>query len=159
MARLAQEQRDFAVRQLSHAEAVNGFDLFLLSDAAPSGNRSPRGNCSRARRTSPARPRRDRREPRRHAHPIGYRYNDLDLDKKANQCSHAPTTARPGNGSRASRQGRVRPGELTRARRETERAEKLIQEGLGQLPDEPQFALDRVFCLCRGSYVARSPGM
>ena len=41
---------------------------------------------------------------------------------------------------------------------EPERAEKLIQEGLLGLPDEPAFALDRAFCLLRGSEVAREGG-
>jgi len=36
------------------------------------------------------------------------------------------------------------------------RAERLIQEGLGELPDDARFALDRVFCLQRGSGVAYS---
>jgi tetratricopeptide (TPR) repeat protein len=39
-----------------------------------------------------------------------------------------------------------------------ERAETLIQEGLRGLPDEPQFVLDRIFCLARGSEVASNAG-
>src|SRR5262249_9514561 len=38
---------------------------------------------------------------------------------------------------------------------EFDRAEKLLAEGLGELPDSPEFALDRVFCLLRGSEAAR----
>src|SRR2546421_1453805 len=36
-ARTANAQRDFALRQLSRAEAINDLNSFLLSDAAPSG--------------------------------------------------------------------------------------------------------------------------
>ena len=36
-ARAATEQRDFALRELSRAEAINDLNSFLLSDAAPSG--------------------------------------------------------------------------------------------------------------------------
>ena len=36
-ARTARAQRDFALRQLSRAEAINDLNTFLLSDAAPSG--------------------------------------------------------------------------------------------------------------------------
>src|SRR5204862_4649955 len=36
-ARSAGAQRDFALRQLSRAEAINDLNSFLLSDAAPSG--------------------------------------------------------------------------------------------------------------------------
>ena len=36
-ARRARVQRDFALRQLSRAEAINDLNSFLLSDAAPSG--------------------------------------------------------------------------------------------------------------------------
>jgi tetratricopeptide (TPR) repeat protein len=42
---------------------------------------------------------------------------------------------------------------------EPQRANALIEEGLGELRDEPQFAFDRVFCLLRGSEVAREQGM
>ena len=35
--RTARTQRDFAFRQLRHAEAINDLDNFLLTDAAPSG--------------------------------------------------------------------------------------------------------------------------
>jgi tetratricopeptide (TPR) repeat protein len=38
------------------------------------------------------------------------------------------------------------------------RAEALIQEGLHELPNEPQFTLDRVSCLLSGSSVAREGG-
>src|SRR5262249_31232509 len=38
------------------------------------------------------------------------------------------------------------------------RAEALVQEGLRELPGEPQFTLDRVFCLLNGSEVARQRG-
>ncbi len=36
-ARAAEVQRDFALRQLSRAEAINDLDAFLLADAAPLG--------------------------------------------------------------------------------------------------------------------------
>ena len=36
-ARTAREQRDFAFRQLTRAEAINDLDNFILTDAAPSG--------------------------------------------------------------------------------------------------------------------------
>ncbi len=39
------------------------------------------------------------------------------------------------------------------------RAEALFREGLGDLPDQPQFSLDRVFCLQRGSEIARNTGV
>jgi hypothetical protein len=34
----------------------------------------------------------------------------------------------------------------------------MIEEGLRELPNQPQFGLDRVFCLLRGSEVARGEG-
>jgi tetratricopeptide (TPR) repeat protein len=36
-----------------------------------------------------------------------------------------------------------------------DRAEALFQEGLEQLPDEPQYIADRIFCLFEGSTIAR----
>ena len=41
---------------------------------------------------------------------------------------------------------------------EYERAEKLLREADADLPHEPQFALHRIFCLLRGSGVARERG-
>jgi len=38
------------------------------------------------------------------------------------------------------------------------RAEALFQEGMLDLTDEPQYALDKIFCLMRGSEVARNSG-
>ncbi len=40
----------------------------------------------------------------------------------------------------------------------SEKAEQLVREGLAGMPPEPQFALDRVFCLLRGSEVSRDSG-
>ena len=45
----------------------------------------------------------------------------------------------------------VRNGEL-------DRAEAMFQEGMRELPDEPQFAFARVECLSRGSQVAQEHG-
>jgi len=39
-----------------------------------------------------------------------------------------------------------------------ERAEGLFNSGIADLPDEPQFAADRIACLLRGSEIARSAG-
>jgi tetratricopeptide (TPR) repeat protein len=41
---------------------------------------------------------------------------------------------------------------------ETQRAESLLQEGLNALPDEPVYAVDRIFCLERGSEIAHNNG-
>ena len=41
---------------------------------------------------------------------------------------------------------------------EPARAEKLAQEGLQELGDEPRFALDQMFCLLRSTEVARERG-
>jgi hypothetical protein len=44
------------------------------------------------------------------------------------------------------------------ARSDLPRAESLIQEGLRELPSEPQFTLDRISCMLSGSAVARERG-
>ena len=41
---------------------------------------------------------------------------------------------------------------------ELDRAEQLIRAGLDELPAGQQFALDRIFCLLRGSEVSRHNG-
>ncbi len=159
-ARLAQQQRDFALRQLSRAEAINDMNAFLLSDAAPGGKPFTAGQLLASAEGILQQERAETDENRvEMLIDIGYQYNNLDQDDKALQllgkayelAGRLPDKSLRAKAACALANCRVRAGK-------SERAEALIQEGLNGLPDEPQFALDRVFCLCRGSYVARESG-
>lgn len=159
-AAIAQEQRDFALRQLSRAEAINDLNSFLLTDAAPGGKPFTVGDLlARAERIV----------EREHAVgassgdlgtemliAIGLQYHAQDQIAKAAELLN-----------RAYRMARSRPEVETRARAacalagsvgragDFAHAERLIDEGLRELPEEPQFILDRVFCLRSGGDVAR----
>jgi eukaryotic-like serine/threonine-protein kinase len=152
----ARAERDFAFRQLIRAESINDLDDFLLADAAPSGKpftanelleraehiveRQHQGNlANRADLLSS----------------IGRKYVGQDEDGKARQVlEEAYKVSRGLSDPSARAQAACALGSAF-ARRDLPRAEALIQEGLDELPNEPQFALDRTSCLLSGSWVAR----
>jgi eukaryotic-like serine/threonine-protein kinase len=159
-ARRATAERDFALRQLSRAEAINDLNAFLLSDAAPSGRPFTVGELlARAERVVE----RERGETDENRVEIliaiGRQYDTQDENAKA-----LPLLGRaydlagklPDHALRAKAACAL-AGALARSG-QTERAEKLVQEGLLGLPNEAAFALDRAFCLLRGSEVAREGG-
>ncbi len=157
----ARGQRDFALRQLSRAEAINNLNAFLLSDAAPSGRPFTAGELLRRAEDilgSPGVEKDDTRIDMLIA--IGFQYNTLEQDDRAlavlgrayELASKRPDPALRAKAACALSNSVERTGD-------SKRAESLVEEGLGELPSaDPAFALDRVFCLCRGSYVARENG-
>ena len=158
-ARTARAQRDFAFRQLENAEAVNDLNSFLLSDAAPSGKPFTVDNLlDRAQRIV----------ERQHGNDasrvqllisLGQQYSTQDEDGKAR-----PLIEQAYQSSRSQRDVSTRAqascalGRLSARADDPKRGESLIQQGLRELPDQPQYALDRIFCLLQGSLVARNSG-
>jgi serine/threonine-protein kinase len=158
--RQAGEQRDFAVSQLLRAEAINDLNAFLLSDAAPSGKPFTVGDLlSRAERVVAAERGAADENRVEILMAIGSQYWSQDEDENARRVL--------GRAYELSRRLPNRPLQAKAActlaiavvrAGEADRAEALIQEGLAGLPTQPQFTLDRVGCLWRGSYVAREAG-
>lgn len=155
-ARAAREQRDLAFRQLLRAEAINDLNSFLLMDAAAEGK--PLGVTdllanaerivSRQKNTDPqgvellisiGRQFWNLEETSRakrlldQAYHLSQRVNDASLRARA-ACALAEAAATDGNG---------------------ERAAILIQEGLGLLPADPAYILDRIYCLRAASDITR----
>jgi serine/threonine protein kinase len=157
---LAQKQRDFALRQLSRAEAINDMNTFLLSDAAPAGQPFTVGQLLARAEDILQRENGESDENRvEMLVAVGSQYISQDQDDKALQLlgkAHELASKLPDHSLRAKAACAL-ANSLVRSGK-PERAESLIQEGLRELPDEPQFALDRVFCLSRGSWVARETG-
>jgi serine/threonine protein kinase/tetratricopeptide (TPR) repeat protein len=159
-ARAAGQQRDFALRELSRAEAINDMNAFLLSDAAPSGKPFTVGELlSRAEHVIE----RERGESDENRVEIliaiGHQYWTQDEDARARQVLGRAYELAGGLPERSLRaKAACALSKAVGRAGETERAEGLFREGLGSLPNEPQFALDRVFCLLCGSYVAREGG-
>jgi serine/threonine-protein kinase len=156
-ARVATEQRDFALRQLARAEAVNEFDSFLLADAAPSGKPFTAGELlARAEKIVARRQGGSDVERVDTMLTIGEQYRTLDQMNDALRIL-----------TRAYEIARTLPDRTTRSRAACslalavkrtgtpERAEALYQEGIAQLPDEPQYIPDRINCLLDGGIVAR----
>jgi len=158
-ARATRAQRDFALRQLSRAEAVNGLNEFVLSDAAPSGKPFTVDDLlARAERIvehqgGDQAARVDLLVEIGHQYTVGDEYAKArQLLEGAYRLSRAvPDVSTRARASCALAQALSRTGGLPRA-------ELLLQEGLHALPAEPLYALDRVSCLERGSEVAMNRG-
>ena len=159
-ARTARRQRDFALRQVSRAEAINDLNSFLLSDAAPSGKPFTVNDLlGRAEQIV------GRQHGERDANrvdlliAIGRQYWVQDEDAKARRVIEEAYRLSQGLGERSVRAKASCAFASVLARTsEFSRAEALVEEGFGLLAGEPQFAIDRVFCLLRGAEVARSQG-
>jgi serine/threonine-protein kinase len=155
-ARKATEERDFALRELSRAAAVNDLDQFLLSEAAPSGKPFTAGELlSRAEAIVERQQGQDANRAEMLV-AIGRQYDTMDQDDEARRLL-----------TRAYEISRQIPDHATRARAacalarpvnrsgDNERAEALLREGMAELSDDPQFVLDRISCLLDGNTVAR----
>jgi len=158
--RRAREQRDFAFGEMSRAEAINDLNNFLLSDAAPSGKPFTVNDLLE---------RAEHIVERQHGGDvnrvdllvsIGRQYWSQDEAGKARRLLtqaydlsrglHDPSTRATASCALAS--------VLAGSGEDLPRAETLIQEGLHELPGDPQFAPDRYYCLLRGSEVAQNRG-
>ena len=156
-ARAATEQRDFALRELSRAAAINDLNQFLLSDAAPSGKPFTAGEL--LARAEAIVEREHAGSDAEHAEmliAIGRQYGNMDQDDEARRLL---ARAYQSSSESSDRTTRARAAcALARAiarAGDGERAEALFAEAMGYLPDEPQFALDRLSCLLDGSNAAR----
>jgi serine/threonine protein kinase len=158
-ARRARAQRDFAFRQLARAESINDLDNFLLADAAPSGK--PFTLNELLERAEHIVERQHYASLANRAElftSIGRKYVGQDEDGKARRLleyAYQISRGLPDPSPRA--QAACALGSAL-ARSDLPRAEALIREGLGELPSEPQFTLDRVSCMLSGSAVARERG-
>jgi len=156
-AAIAREQRDFALRQLSRAEAINDLNTFLLSDVAPGGRPFTVGDLlGQAERILDYE--RGTADPNRAEIlvAVGRQYDTQEEPARARRLlSEAYDLSRgtPEHDT-AARAACALASSLAKAD-EMDRAEGLFREGLDQLPDEPQFVLSRVYCLLRGSEVSR----
>ncbi|MFN7956516.1 MAG: serine/threonine-protein kinase [bacterium] len=155
-ARRANAQRDFALRQLWRAEAINDLDVFLLSDAAPSGK--PFTVSELLADAGRITERQHGDDAVGHVElllSIGDQYATLDEDAEARRLlEQAYSLSRPiHEPATRARAACALAKSLARAG-EHDRAETLIAEGLADLPQEVAFVLARVSCLRNASSVA-----
>jgi serine/threonine-protein kinase len=156
-ARAARRQRDLAFRQLARAERVNDLNQFLLYEAGPSdadlkvGDLLDRAAKVVERENYSA-------DPANHVElliTIGSLYIDKDEEDKARRLLLQAYQL-----SRGLQEPSVRAkascalAAVFTSGTEQAHAKSLVAEGLRDLPDDPQFALDRAFCFLQGSNVA-----
>ncbi|HCC57232.1 MAG TPA: hypothetical protein DEQ47_08195 [Solibacterales bacterium] len=158
-ARTARLQRDFALRQLSRAESINDLNAFLLSDAAPSGKPFTVDSLLARAEHVIERQHGDTANRLELLISIGRQYTVQDeytkarrlLEEAYKQSGALPDPSIHATASCALAQTLSRAGDLSRS-------EALFQEGMRALPEEPMYALDRIFCLERGSEIASNRG-
>lgn len=158
-ARTARRQRDFAFRQLDRAESINDFNQFILSDIAASGRPfTAKELLHRAEHTLEKEHGTNSNRVELMAS-IGMQYTVLEEDDRARRILEQAYQLSRNLTEPATRAiaACYLAGTLTRTG-ELARAEALFQQGLGELPDEAQFALARVQCLREGSLVAQGSG-
>ena len=159
-ARTAREQRDFAFRQLTRAEAINDLDNFILTDAAPSG---------KPLRLNELLERAERLVRREHdltdvnhiqlLVSIGRKYQSQDQDASALRALEEAYKLSRNVTDRSTRAlAACALGNAASVSGDPKRAQALVREGFQELPNESQFVLDRIFCLECGSRVSRDTG-
>jgi len=155
-AQAATEQRDFALRQLSRAEAINNLNAFLLSDAAPSGKSFTAGELlSRAEAVV------ERQHGESDANraemlvAIGRQFRIMDRNDEALRLlGRAYDIAQKLPDRTTLARAACDLAMAVKASGNRQRAETLFQEGLAQLPREAQYTADRIACLLDGSMIA-----
>ena len=153
-ARTARVERDFALRQLSRATAINDLNSIVLSDAAPSGQPIAVNDLlARAEELVGLQRSADNSNRVELLMSIGSQYvarYEYATARRVLEQAYTLARALPERSTRARASCALADALVD----DLPRAERLFQEGLNELPDNPQFALDRVFCLGTGSAVA-----
>lgn len=158
-ARTARAERDFALRQLSRAEAINELNQFVLSDAAPSGRPFMVNELLTRAEQVVARSQSEHTDRAGLLVAIGDQYATQDQGESALRVLTDAYALSRGLEDRSTRARAACALAATLARGiDLPRAEALYQEGLGETAAGSRLALDRVYCLQRGSEVAREAG-
>jgi len=155
-AHTARIERDFALRQLSRAEAINDLNAFVLSDAAPSGKPFTVNDLlARAEQLVARQREADDLNRTQLLTSIGAQYLDLGeyangrrvLEQAYALAQKLPSPSIRGRASCSLAKALANQGDLPRA-------ERLIEEGLREVEHDARFGLDRAICLQSGSEVA-----
>jgi serine/threonine-protein kinase len=158
-ARKARTQRDFAFRQLARAESINDLDDFLLADAAPSGKPfSVNQLLERAEHVVERKHEGNAADRIELLISIGRKYEGQDEDGKARKLLEQAYQSSRGVTDKASRADASCALASALARSDLPRARSLVDEGLRELPEDPQYVLNRVTCLLASADVANESG-
>jgi len=159
-ARTARTQRDFALHQLARAERLNDLNDLLLTDLAPAGK--PLTPNELVEREEHIVEREHYDNAANHVEmmiSIGDQYAGNEENTKGLrvlQEAYQLSRGLPERSVRAKASCGLAGAMVTVG--ESARAESLFQEGFRELPNQPQFGSDRVFCLVYGSWIAYTNG-
>jgi eukaryotic-like serine/threonine-protein kinase len=153
-ARRARVQRDFALRQLARAEAVNDLNSFIFTQSPLSKETFDLASRVLGRQQGISVTSR--------VHILISLGSDVELrqgDLRGQQTlEEAYRLSRQENEPSTRANAACALAETLSAGDQFARADKLIREGLSELPEEPQYALDRAACLIAGGVVSRANG-
>ncbi|MGB5133077.1 MAG: serine/threonine-protein kinase [Steroidobacteraceae bacterium] len=159
-ARTARAERDYALRQLSRAEAMNDLNRFLLTDAAPSGKPLAVNELLDRAEQIVGRQTAGSAESRAELLlAIGQQYRMIEEVDRARQVLEATyaLVRRTTDPSIRARTSCALAQALAKGK-DAQRGTELVREGLNELPGDARYTLDRVECLMSGSYVSRETG-
>ncbi len=154
----ARRQRDLARAQLARAEAINELNRYVLFDAAPGETFTTTQLLGRALHVLE---RQKTTEPDRVAllTSVGFGYESrLDHATGKRILAQAYDLSRNTSDPSARANASCALANSLAIEQNTPRSEALIEDGLRELPQAPEFALDRYFCLSRGEQVAKLAG-
>jgi serine/threonine protein kinase/Tfp pilus assembly protein PilF len=156
----ARTQRDFALRQMEQTEALDEFHQFLLSDAAPSGKPFTVNTLlEQAERIVKRQHATDDPDRVELLISIGRQYVEQDRETNANRVLEEAYNLSRDLTDRSARAEASCAWASSLARAgEAQKAESLYQEGMRELPQDPQFALQRIACLQSGAEIALEAG-
>ena len=159
-ARTARKQRDFALRQLSRAGAINDLNELVLSQAAPSGKPfTIERLLEDAERVVRRQHGTDEAVRLELLISIARQYTSREEYEKARQLLEEARTlsqALPLRSTHAVASCAL--GQALSRGGDPARAEAMYREGISELPNDASFALERIFCLVRGSEIASEVG-
>jgi len=155
----AKQQRDLALREASRAIAVSDMDNFLLADAAPGGKPFTVNELLGRADHIVSRERLEDSDRVELLLSIGRQYWGEDEIARARSIfQQAYDVSRKLNDASLRSRASCGLAVILAQEGESARGEALIQAGLRELPQDEDFAFDRVWCLLRGREVANHNG-
>ncbi len=155
----ARHQRDFARRQLARAESLNELMGYVLTDAAPAGKPFTVNELLGRAAHVLDRQRTDDADRASLLTSIGHQYENQDEEDAAIKYLGDAYQISRGVADPSVRARAACAFASTLAKKDNSaRSEALLAEGLGELPEDAEFALDRSFCWSNGHRVAMGHG-
>ncbi len=159
-ARAARTQRDFALRQVESSEALNEFHEFLLSDAAPSGKPFTVNELlGRAKHMVEQQHSANDPNRLRLMISIGRQYSEQDeVGNALSVLEDAYRLSRGVSDPSVRAEGSCALASALARDEDLPRADALFREGMRELPEGPQFTLERIDCLHSGIEITLENG-